>query len=372
VTGSAPPTGWRALWPAALQVDSRERWRAGLGAGLGLLATALLCRALAPPLTGLPWLIAPLGASAVLVFAVPSSPLAQPWAVVGGNTLSALVGICCALGIPSLPLAAAVAVGSAVLLMFALRCLHPPGGATALLVVLTQVATFRYALFPVLLDSLVLVVVAVLYNNLTGRRYPVVPSVPVAAASRFSAADLDAALAHYNQVIDVNRADLESLLHFAEAQAYGRRLGDLRCEQVMTRQLITVDAATPLREGWRLLREHRIKALPVTDPAGRVVGIVTVADFLRHVDLDGHEGVGARLREFLRRTTTVPTPKPEVVGQIMTREVRVASADRAVTELVPLFSEGGHHHIPIIDTQRRLVGIITQTDLLKALHEAIG
>jgi CBS domain-containing membrane protein len=140
----------------------------------------------------------------------------------------------------------------------------------------------------------------------------------------------------------------------------------------MTRQLVTADYAMPLREAWSLLREHRIKALPVTDPAGRVVGIVTVADFLRHVDLDGHEGVGARLRDFLRMTTTVHTHKPEVVGQIMKRQVRVASADRAVTELVPLFSEGGHHHIPIIDAERRLVGIITQTDLVKALHEAIG
>ncbi|MFO1253495.1 MAG: HPP family protein [Inhella sp.] len=68
----------------------RERARAALGALLGLLATALITAWLAP---ASPWLVAPLGASAVLVFAVPASPLAQPWAVLGGNGLSALLGV---------------------------------------------------------------------------------------------------------------------------------------------------------------------------------------------------------------------------------------------------------------------------------------
>ncbi|MFB2351185.1 CBS domain-containing protein, partial [Priestia megaterium] len=62
--------------------------------------------------------------------------------------------------------------------------------------------------------------------------------------------------------------------------------------------------------------------------------------------------------------------QPEVVGQIMTRQVRVASADRTLVDLVPLFSEGGHHHIPIINSERRLVGMITQSDLVGALFSA--
>ena len=66
----------------------------------------------------------------------------------------------------------------------------------------------------------------------------------------------------------------------------------------------------------------------------------------------------------------VRADKPEVVGQIMTRSVRVASADRHIVELVPLFSEGGHHHVPIIDEAQRLVGIITQSDLVRALYRA--
>ncbi|WP_287815409.1 HPP family protein, partial [Pseudomonas sp.] len=120
-------------------------------------------------------LVAPLGASAVLVFALPSSPLAQPWSVVGGNTLSALIGIACALWIPEANLAAAVAVALAIAAMFTLRCLHPPGGASALLMVLIGAQDFSYAWSPVALDSLLLVSAGLLYNNLTRRPWPHVP-----------------------------------------------------------------------------------------------------------------------------------------------------------------------------------------------------
>ncbi|RYG56401.1 MAG: CBS domain-containing protein, partial [Alphaproteobacteria bacterium] len=119
-----------------------------------------------------------------------------------------------------------------------------------------------------------------------------------------------------------------------------------------------------------LMREQRIKALPVTDRSRRVVGIVTVADFLEHAGFERTEGIGQRLRSLIRRDGAVHSDKPETVGQIMTREVRVASEDRAVAELVPLFSEDGHHHIPIINDEKRLVGIITQSDLVRALYRA--
>jgi CBS domain-containing membrane protein len=111
----------------------------------------------------------------------------------------------------------------------------------------------------------------------------------------------------------------------------------------------------------------RIKALPVTDRAKRIVGIVTVADFMRQADPEVHEVLGQRLKALLRTSGKPYAHKPEVVGQIMTREVRVASEQRHVVELVALFSEEGHHHIPIIDSDKRLVGIITVSDIVRAL-----
>ena len=95
LTPSPSPSRWRDFVPAPMAVDARERWRAVAGAALGVLFTALLCGALAPVDHSLPWLVAPIGASAVLVFAAPSSPFAHPWSVIGGNTQSALVAIVC-------------------------------------------------------------------------------------------------------------------------------------------------------------------------------------------------------------------------------------------------------------------------------------
>lgn len=360
--------------PTRSRVGSRERLRALLGGGLGILITALISHWFAGTESINPWLIAPLGASAVLVFALPASPLAQPWSVIGGNTVSALVGIACAIYIPDPAWAGAVAVGLAIAAMFSLRCLHPPGGATALFAVLAHTTSFHFAIFPVLLNSALMVFAGVVYNSLTGRRYPhgQQASAPLAsAAARFSANDLDTALAHYNQVLDVSRDDLEELLHHAELAAYQRNLGNLRCADIMSTSPLSVAFGTHLDDAWALMREHRIKALPVIDLGRRIIGIVTVADFMRQADLSTLNNIGKNLRAAVRRTGSLSTDKPEAVGQIMTRSVRVMSAQRHVIELVPLFSEDGHHHIPIIDDEQRLVGIITQTDLVRALYRAV-
>jgi len=365
----------RALLPGQSRVDARERLRAVAGAALGLLFAALVCQWLLGPAHGGSWLIAPLGASAVLVFALPASPLAQPWAVVGGNTISALAGIACAHWLPDAPWAAALAPALAIGAMFTLRCLHPPGGAVALLAVLTHTGQFPFAFIPVFTDSLLLVLAGVVYNSLTGRRYPhlqLAPPRPPGPDAGASSADIDAVLARYNQVLDISRDDLESLIRQTEMESWHRRLGTVRCADIMSRDPVVAEFGMPLQDAWTLMHERRIKALPVTDRTRRVVGIVTQADFFRQIDLEHHEGIGGRLRHFIRATRSVVSNKPEVVGQIMTRQVRVASEDRPLAELVPLFSEGGHHHIPIIDAERRLTGMVTQSDFVRALYRAVG
>ena len=363
----------RSFVPAAVAVDAKERWRAVLGAASGILVTALMGRLLASVFPAGTWLVAPLGASAVLVFAAPASPLAQPWAVVGGNTVSAITGVLCSLLIPDVALASAVAVAVAITLMLFLRCLHPPGGAMALLAVLVHASHGQFACWPAIINSLLLVMVGVLYNTYTGRRYPHMQVAPKSAQSepgaRFSSRDLDAVLSRYNQVLDVSRDDLEALLHAAELESYRRRTGEARCRDVMSRELITVTFGDTLQHAWQLLRQHGIKALPVVDLSRRIVGIITMADFMRHAQIDQPEGIVDKLRDFIRPDGLVHSTKPEVVGQIMTRQVRVVSQDRNITELMPLFTESGHHHIPIIDDDKRLVGMITQSDFVKALYQ---
>ncbi len=356
-----------------MAVNGRERLRVVVGALVGVLATSLLCRLAGPDGSALPWLVAPIGASAVLVFGVPGSPLAQPWSVIGGNALSALAGVACVSAFGHEPWVGALAVSLAIGLMFSLRCLHPPGGASALFPVLAGIGDFHFVLFPVLANSLLLVLAGVAYNSATGRRYPHGQARPLPApadavpTARFSEADLDAVLGRYNQVLDVSRDDLRSLLEQAEMQSYRRRLDEILCEDIMSREPVSVAYGTSLQDAWALLRQRHIKALPVVDRAMRIVGVVTLADFMKGGELDLHAGWTGRLRSLIRPSTTTHTDKPESVGQIMTRHVRVASADRPISELVPMFADTGHHHIPIIDAQRRLVGIITQSDLVAAL-----
>lgn len=383
-SSSSTPVPWRqrccaelqALWPRAQAIDAREKWRACIGAAFGILLVALGATWLMQNVYGherailAVSLIAPLGASAVLVFAVPSSPLAQPWSVIGGNTLSALIGIACARWIPDAAVAASAAVALAIGAMLALRCLHPPGGASALLMVLVGNQHFATAWNPVLLDSLLLVAAGLLYNNLTRRRWPHVPH-PAPAQSQgafLTRHDLDAALAHYNEVLDVDRDDLVQLLQYAEASAYQRTMGELRCADVMSPAPVAARVDMPLRQAWALMRSRKVKALPVIDRQQHLVGIVTVADFMRQVDMDVHEGMAYRLRALVRTVRGKVLAPIHTVGQIMTRQVRVASSDRLLMDLVPVFSDGGHRHIPIIDAEQRLVGIITQSDLIKALY----
>ncbi len=371
---------WRealtAFWPAPVAANRREQLRVAAGAALGMLLTALLCHAAAiDGAAGRPawsWLVAPMGASAVLVFAVPASPLAQPWAVVAGNTVSALVGLLCVHWVANLPLAAALAVGGAIGLMFALRCLHPPGGATALLTVLTGTADPHFALFPVLANSLALVAVGMGYNRATGRAYPHRQVARPSERARDDAAnavdaDLDAVLARHNQVLDISRDDLKSLLQSTQLRSYRRKLAQLRCSDIMSRQLITVRRNTPLHQAWALFRQHHIKALPVVDVVGGIVGIVTPADFMRIDAPDNAAGLAQRQHQLQRWSDAQAPNGPSVVGQIMARQVRVASMHRHLAEMIPLFASTGHHHIPIVDHHDMLVGMVTQSDVVAAL-----
>jgi len=374
---SSAVAAWlRAFWPEPISVDWRERLRVVAGATVGILATALLCHALGTTASpAWPWLVAPLGASAVLVFGVPASPLAQPWAVVGGNTLSALVGVACVRWVSSPELAAALAVGGAIALMFALRCLHPPGGASALLVALSGVSDPAFALYPVFVNSLLLMLAGLAYNNATRRAYPHAPRPALAEAAHDADGEaLDAALgavlARYNQVLDISRDDLKALLEDTQLQAYQRKLANLRCGDIMSRALVTVQRDTPLAQAWALFREHRIKALPVVGATGHIVGIVTPADFIRSTEPETGGGFDVRLREASGWTRTPGEDRPQVVGQIMTRQVRVASVNRHLAELIPLFGSTGHHHIPVIGEGDLLVGIITQSDVVAALSRS--
>lgn len=158
-------------------VGASEIFWSWAGAFLGIALVALLhYRFFAP--RDLVMIIGSFGATAVLVYGAVKSPLAQPRNVIGGHIISALTGALTLLLIPDpLWLSASIAVATSIALMHATRTLHPPGGATALIAVTggekIKALGFLYALFPAAAGAVLLVIVAVLVNNISGKRkYP--------------------------------------------------------------------------------------------------------------------------------------------------------------------------------------------------------
>jgi len=352
--------------PAPVSVSRKEILLGCLGALLGVFCAAWSSHHILHGFN--PWFIAPMGASAVLLFAVPASPLAQPWSIIGGNLVAALIGVTCALHIADIPLAASLAAALSIGAMFALRCLHPPSGAVALTAVLGGPAIsalgYRFVLWPVAVDSLLLLLAALIFNVSARRRYPhhAHPHVnthhtsdePPGARLGLTAQDLDAALRARGELLDVSADDLEELFLEAEHRAWKRRFGSLRCADVMSRDVVNVLPSTPARQAWQLLMAHAIKALPVVDQQRRVLGIGTLHDFfLGHDLVPGAAGNAAWL-----------------VADIMTKDVLTASPQQELVDLMSAFSDGGRHHLPVVDDERRLVGMVTQSDMVAALFRA--
>lgn len=167
--------------------------------------------------------VASMGAAAVLLFAVPHGPLSQPWPLFGGNLVSALVGVSCAQMIPDLFLAAAAAVGISVTAMYYLKCVHPPGGATALSAVVSGQAVvalgYQYVLTPVLINVMVIFVVAVLFNfAFKWRRYPASLASKVReqeSLAGLSHQGIEFALQQIDSFIDVSEEDLNRIFELA-------------------------------------------------------------------------------------------------------------------------------------------------------------
>lgn len=375
---------WQIILPAdTVPLSNGEKVRSALAAFSAILLIAYVSSLFVKG-AGLPILVASLGASAVLMFAIPHSPLSQPWSVMGGNIVSILIGVTCAQYFSDLIIAASISVGVSLFAMQILRCLHPPGGAMALLPILGDASVhelgYRFVLQPVGMNLLILLIAGLVINNLLpGRRYPARPLPPrddihkhddPAALDRLGVnqADLHNALMQMNTYLDVSEADLNAVYKMAGMQSYRRKMGEISCADIMSRDLVTAEYGTELEEAWALLHFHKIKAIPVVDKSRRVIGIITLVDFLKRANLKTYKTFQDKLIAFIKRTPGMNADKPEVVGQIMASPVYSAKETMHIVELVPLLSERGLHHIPIVDAERRLVGMVTQSDLIAALY----
>lgn len=375
----------RSFGPAMPRPRPQEALRAGLGAGIALSLSGGVLVVLNA------WrgdfanflLIAPLGASAFLLFAIPNSPLAQPFSAIMGNTVSALVAIAVLqLGLPA-EVSVGLAVGGAIFVMAIIRAMHPPGGAVALATVLIAVEGGRvgiaFALSPVLLDTGLLVLLAVVYNRFTGRRYPFRQASETGAHKTGDAAPdrrlglapdvLERVLSEFNLGANIGAEDFGRILAAAEAEAARRHFAELTCGEVMSKDIVSVAPDTSLGTIADLFRKHHFKTLPVVDADQRLEGIISQNDLLqraRSLSLPREGGFAGNLRALLD-----PANQRICAQDIMTTDLRVVRPEDGVGILVQLLADGGVQAAPVVDGQR-LVGIVTRSDLLAVLaHQTV-
>lgn len=148
----------------------------------------------------------------------------------------------------------------------------------------------------------------------------------------------------------------------------------MKTRDVMTSDPVVVEPDTPVEDVARLIVEHRLNGMPVVDPAGQLLGIVTGGD-LMHRALD--ERVEPRTsvwqENFWRSVFFRHAPEPDrtegrVAGEVMTRDVVTVSPDTDVIVVAGLLIEHAVKALPVLD-DGRLVGIISRFDLIKLLSE---
>ncbi len=351
----------QAAGPAMPRPHLHEALRAALGVLMGLVFVDTILW-LVPLLTGVPdagilahpLLIAPLGASAVLIFAAPASPLAQPWSVVMGNGLAAVCAVAVLqAGWPVL-VTLALAAFLAVAVMALARALHPPGGAVAVATVLAaapgQLPGLYYVLVTVFLGSVLLVGFGVVFHRATARTYPFRPTAKAPSTPERRQVPtplvLAAALDRLRLGAILGVADLAQLIETAEETVASQSVG-LCAADIMTPDPVTVSPEADWRVLSALFVQHGFRSLPVVDAQGRFAGLVSVQAILR----PGAQGLTAR---HLAQDTVALLP-----------EARLA-------DLLPPLAQGHQPALPVVDEDGRLVGVITRSDIVAALVHAMS
>jgi len=361
------------------RVPLHEAIRAGTGALLGLGLTGMFL--LSPEVDlelGL-YLVAPFGASSVLLFAIPNSPLAQPWSAIVGNTVAALVSVAVCLLIAEPTVRIAVAVGLAIFATLLCRAVHPPAGAVAMTAAMNPEAIaelgFWFAVTPIALGTLALVICAAVYARLTGRRYPfrqfdspgphqTDDRTPTERLG-LTQAELTALLERYSQSFNLGVEDLARLIGAAELQAASHASGPLTAGEIMSQDLITITPETPLADVADLFRQHRFTSLPVVDSDTKFLGVIFQMHLITLARADAlrlDRGYWSALRRMLDRTLR----KPTTAGDIMSVAGPRATPDTPVGALLPMMADGETDAVPIL-RYGRIVGIVTRTDLIAAL-----
>tara|TARA_R110002096_G_scaffold80453_8_gene188570 strand:+ start:671 stop:1936 length:1266 start_codon:yes stop_codon:yes gene_type:complete len=374
---------FRPLGPAVSFPRLPEMLRACIGAGVGLTVCVFLVRLTMPPGGGTGpdptlLLISSLGSTAMLVFSFPSSPLAQPWSAIVGNGISAAIGVAVVMTVDDPWIALGLSITGAMIAMQVLRAPHPPAAGVALGAVLTADSVreigFSYVFSPVLMDTVLLLLVAVAYNRVTGRVYPFrqprlhAPEVQGAGGLRpmLTSVDLAGILQRLRLDANIGAADLARLVSEAHRQAAGRLFDGVTTGQIMTRAVISLHPQMPLSDVAGIFRAHRVRTLPVVGPDGRYLGLVSEIDLLRSLNDPLAAPKTGTLSRMLRSGHKVALP---VAADVMDTAVATALESTTLGALIDLLAKGLQQAVPVLG-EGRLVGLVSRSDLIAALARA--
>ncbi|MDM1756784.1 MULTISPECIES: HPP family protein [unclassified Acinetobacter] len=342
----------------------KDRLLCGVGALLGLAISSLISWYVLGDFNA--WYIAPMGASSVLLFAVPASPLAQPWNMVVGNIIAGVIGVTCAMFISNQTEAFSIAVATAIFLMMTTDSLHPPSGAVAITAVLggdsIHQLGYNFIFYPVLLNSVLLLAVAIIFNRLLGKQYPQVAQVNTRSKDptptqkvTIQPQDIQEVLEQQTQLLDISEYDLQKIILQAQEKASARVVTQFLCEDIMSKDVMSLQENDNIHHALDQFKKVNLMSLPVINVQQELVGTLALYDIV----------------EWFKRAADPRASWEHMVKQIMNRKVVTVQPQQDIQDLVPYFVERSFNYIPVVE-QHRLVGIISRADMIAALQQQIN
>ena len=342
----------------------KDRLLCGIGALLGLAISSLISWYVLGDFNA--WYIAPMGASSVLLFSVPASPLAQPWNMVVGNTIAGIIGVTCAMFISNSTEAFSVAVALAIFLMMTTDSLHPPSGAVAITAVLGGESIhqlgYYFIFYPVLLNSVLLLVIAIIFNRLLGKQYPQVAQINTRTKDptptqkvTIQPQDIQDVLEEQTELLDISEYDLQKIILEAQAKANARIVSEYLCQDIMSKDVISLYEQDDIHQALDKFKHINLMSLPVVNTEHELVGTLALYDVV----------------EWFKRAADPRASWEHLVKQIMDRKVVTVQPTQPIQDLVPYFVERSFNYIPVVE-QQKLVGIISRADMIAVMQQQLN
>ena len=357
-------TNWlNMLKPNFKVLPFKDRVLCGLGALIGLAISSLISWYVLGGFNA--WYIAPMGATSVLLFAVSASPLSQPWNLIIGNSIASIVGVSCAIFIAEPTLAFSLAVALAIFLMMSTDSLHPPSGAVAITAVMggdsVHQLGYAFILYPVLLNSILLLIVAVIYNRMLGKKFPQVAQINIRSKDptptqkvTIQPQDIKDALADQTELLDISEYDLQKIILKAQENANARQVNDYLCQDIMSKNVIFLYAEDDIHKALDKFKQVNLMSLPVVNADNELVGTLALYDVV-----EGFKG-----------SNDIHSSWQHLVKQIMNLQVVTVQPQQPIQDLIPYFVERSFNYIPVVDG-KKIVGIISRADIIAAMQQLL-